>query len=380
MTTRTSSLFQRLILPGLAFKSVVIGGGYVTGRELVEFFLPSGPWGGIFAMIVAAMIWSIVCCITFMFARATQSHDYRTFFRNLLGPFWRVFDLAYLALIIIVLSVFSAAANTLATESLNWPAPLGGVCLAALIVLFTTYGNEGVEQLFKYVSFLLYGIYAIFLGLCIAGFGDRILGAFALDVPSPNWAGAGVAYASYSVVGATIILPVVRHMQSQRDAAVAGLLCGGLAMLPAIVFFACMCAFYPQIGNEPLPANFLLAQLQWPAFQKAFQLMIFAALLESGAGCVHAINERISSARAEQGRSVSASFRFFLVALLLVIANLVAARFGLVALIAEGYSAMSYVFIAVFIVPLLTLGVWRLCVGRNERRDSGPLPINKTIE
>ena len=36
-------MFRRLILPGLAFKAIVIGGGYATGRELAEYFLPSGP-------------------------------------------------------------------------------------------------------------------------------------------------------------------------------------------------------------------------------------------------------------------------------------------------------------------------------------------------
>ncbi len=38
--------FQRLVLPGLAFKAAVIGGGYATGRELADYFLPSGPQGG----------------------------------------------------------------------------------------------------------------------------------------------------------------------------------------------------------------------------------------------------------------------------------------------------------------------------------------------
>src|ERR1044072_7007374 len=42
-----SSAFQRFVLPGLAFKAVVIGGGYATGREIAEFFLPAGPWGGV---------------------------------------------------------------------------------------------------------------------------------------------------------------------------------------------------------------------------------------------------------------------------------------------------------------------------------------------
>jgi uncharacterized membrane protein YkvI len=36
----------------------------------------------------------------------------------------------------------------------------------------------------------------------------------------------------------------------------------------------------------------------------------------------------------------------------------VATQFGLVALIARGYRALAYLFIAVYVVPLLTYGVW----------------------
>ena len=74
-----ASRFQRFLLPGFAFKAVVIGGGYATGRELAEFFLPSGPWGGIAAMLLATLIWSGVCVATFLFARATGSRDYQSF-------------------------------------------------------------------------------------------------------------------------------------------------------------------------------------------------------------------------------------------------------------------------------------------------------------
>ena len=49
--------FRRYVLPGLAFKAVVIGGGYATGRELAEFFLPAGAWGGVLAMALATLIW-----------------------------------------------------------------------------------------------------------------------------------------------------------------------------------------------------------------------------------------------------------------------------------------------------------------------------------
>ena len=52
------SRFQRFLLPGFAFKAVVIGSGYATGRELAEFFLPSGRWGGLAGMALAMGVWS----------------------------------------------------------------------------------------------------------------------------------------------------------------------------------------------------------------------------------------------------------------------------------------------------------------------------------
>jgi uncharacterized membrane protein YkvI len=38
-------------------------------------------------------------------------------------------------------------------------------------------------------------------------------------------------------------------------------------------------------------------------------------------------------------------------------------RFGLVTLIARGYRALAYVILAVYVVPLLTYGVWSLWMG-----------------
>jgi uncharacterized membrane protein YkvI len=44
----------------------------------------------------------------------------------------------------------------------------------------------------------------------------------------------------------------------------------------------------------------------------------------------------------------------------MVLAIFIAHRFGLVALIAKGYRALTALFLVVYIVPLLTYGLWRL--------------------
>src|SRR5580704_3477769 len=99
-----STWFQRCILPGFALKAVVIGGGYATGRELATFFLPSGPRGGLYGMLLGMLIWSAVCALTFLFALQTRSLDYRTFFRHLLGRLWPVFEVSFALALVVILA------------------------------------------------------------------------------------------------------------------------------------------------------------------------------------------------------------------------------------------------------------------------------------
>jgi uncharacterized membrane protein YkvI len=358
-----STRFQRFLLPAFAFKAVVIGGGYATGRELAEFFLPSGPWGGVTAMLLATLIWSGVCVATFLFARATGSRDYQSFVRALLGPGWIAFEVAYVLFVILILAVFGAAAGAIA-QSLGMPAIAGTLALMALIALVVAYGNTSVERLFTYVSFLLYAVYALFLVLALTHFGGLIVDGFSRHVPMTGWVTGGITYASYNIVGAVVILPVLRHLTSSRDAVIAGLIAGPLAMLPALLFFCCMMAYYPQIGAVTLPSDFLLQRLDLPLFRLLFQIMIFAALLESGTGAVHAINERIGNAwRRRHGHTLGHGARLGIALVILTGCMFLAARFGLVALIANGYRALAAMFLLVYVLPVLTIGIYKLWRG-----------------
>ena len=141
--------FQRYLLPGLAFKSVVIGGGYATGRELAEFFIPGGGEGGVMGMLLAMVVWSVVCAATFMFAQATTSFEYRRFFQQLLGQAWGVFEIAYVLFMILILAVFGAAAGAIVNAMSGLPNLVGTLGLMVGIGAFSAFGNHSVERLFK---------------------------------------------------------------------------------------------------------------------------------------------------------------------------------------------------------------------------------------
>lgn len=362
MSATIADRFRRLLLPGLAFKAVIIGGGYATGREIAEFFLPAGPWGGLAAMLLATIIWGGVAAATFVLAHRIGARDYRSFFKALLGPGWIAFEIAYAVFIVLVLAIFGAAAGAIAQATAGVPAIWGTLALMAGIVLCVAFGNRGVERVFLWVSVLLYLTYAAFFVLALSSAGDRIAAAFAAaPAPSGGWALGGLTYAGYNIIGAVIVLPVTRHFRSDRDAMLAGLLAAPLAMLPALLFFCAMTAFLPDIAHAVLPSDFMLARLGSPVFHILFQTMIFAALLESGTGAIHAINERVAHAYG-RARPLTPRVRAAGALALLLPCMLLADRIGLVGLIAGGYRVLAWVLILLYISPLalaFALGHWR---------------------
>ncbi len=366
------TFYQRYILPSLALKGVIIGGGYATGRELSEYFLSQGPVGALFAMLLATAIWSAVAAVCFALAHANRTYDYRSFIGNLLGRAALAFEISFLLFSVLLLAVFGAAAGEVGASLLAIPKIAGTIALAVAIAVIAGLGEKAVEAMFKYVSTFLYVVYGIFLVLALTRFGERIEQGLVLGGSEDGRALSGLTYGTYNIVAAVMILPVLRHMTSRRNAIVAGLVAGPMAMLPAFAFLLAMIGFYPDILGATLPSDYLLQRLGSPLFRYAFQLMVFGALLESGVGVIHAINERVvawhQSRRGE--RPLPAMFRPLLTLAILVTCMFVANGIGLVDLIAAGYRVMAMVFIVTFVVPVMTIGLYRLYSTRSHPENA----------
>ena len=136
-------------------------------------------------------------------------------------------------------------------------------------------------------------------------------------------------------------------------------------MIPALLFFVAMAGLYPAILPEEVPANFVLDALGSRPFLIAFQIMLFGTLIETGTGMIHGVNERIASRLELQGREMPARSRVG-VAVAFLVAAAGIAQFGLIGLIAKGYGTLTWVFILIYVVPILTLGVWRVVNGSAE--------------
>ena len=355
------SFFRRYLLPGFVFQSVVIAGGYGTGRELVAFFLDYGPRGGLMAMLlVSTVIWSATCAVSFDFARRFSTYDYRTFFRRLLGwRWWMAYEAAYLAFLMLVLAVIAAAAGSILEETFGISYAVGVIGMIAAIGYLVFRGSATIERFFAGWSFVLYAVFILFFVLCFVSFGGEISQRFATVPAQEGWFLGGVRYAAYNLAIIPGLLFVARHLGTRREAVSAGLLAGPIAIIPGLLFYIAMAGQYPEILDRAVPANALLETLDMRWFQLAFQLALFGTLIETGAGMIHAVNERVAAFYARGRANMPAGLRTGIGVGLLAGGALVA-QFGLIDLIARGYGTMTWVFLAVYVAPVLTVGVWRL--------------------
>ncbi len=353
------SWFKRYLLPGLVFQSIIIAGGYGTGRELVEFFLEYGVIGGLLAMVPATIVVSITCMVGFEFARAFESYDYRSYFQHLLGRGWISYEVGYLSALMLILAVIGAAAGTFLLETFQLPGWIGAVGLLLAIGVLVFKGTETIERFFASWSFLLYGAYLVLFVWSMASFGDRIAAGLEGGEVRAGWFSSGVRYAALLVALVPAMLFATRHVRRRREALRAGALAGPIAMIPAVLFYLALVGQYPAVLDRPVPANHLLEMLGSRPFQITFQLILFGTLIETGSGLIHAFNERIDSVYRSRGGRMPARMRP-LTAVLLLVAGYLLSRVGLIDLIGMGYNAMSFIFMAIVVVPLLTVGVYKL--------------------
>jgi len=347
---------RRYLLPGFVFQSVVIAGGYGTGRELAEFFLSRGPLGGLLAMALATAVWSAVCIVSYEFARVFRAYEYRSFFQRLLGPWWVAFEVLYVALMMIVLAVIAAAAGSITAETFGLPYLSGVVGILTLVGFLVFGGNRVIERAFAGWSAVLYLVYFIFFVMCVRSFGPAIQASLSGGGIEGSWIKGGLQYAGYNLGVLPAVLITIRHHRNRRDTFIAGLLTGPIAMIPALLFFCAIVGEYPGILTAEVPINHMLELLGSRSFQIVFQVMLFGTLVETGAGLIHAVNERIARTFAERDRALPARTRVA-AALGLLGLGAVIARFGLIDLIAKGYGMITYGYLAVFVLPVLTWGI-----------------------
>jgi uncharacterized membrane protein YkvI len=355
-----SSRFVRVYLvPGAVFQSVVVAGGYGTGRELVEYFTRYGPTGGVLGMAVTVVCWAVVLGLTFEFARVFRAYDYRTFFKHLIGRGWVAFEVLFILMFLLVLAVVGSAAGEILRESFGLPVAVGLVLMLGLVATLAFFGREAVTRSLAVWTLALYAVFVAYFIASLARLGPEIAAGFVAAEVGRGWAVSGFQYALYNLAVVPAILFAARGIGTRREAAGAGVVAALICITPALLFHITFVAGYPAIVDQTLPVYATIGQLGVAGLLIAYVIGLFGTFIETGAGFIQGINERIDAYLIEsRGTQLGKPVRA-VIALVGVSVSMALGTFGLTALIARGYGTIAWGFFAVYVLPI-AYGAYRI--------------------
>lgn len=351
------------VVPAGVFQSLMIGGGYGTGREVVEYFSRYGFVGGLLGLVLVTACFAVLLAVSYEFARLYHVYDYRRFCRELLGRGWIAFEIVYLVMFALVLAVIAAASGTLVEEYLHLPGTVGIAALLLLVILFAFYGRAWVMRVLAYKALILCTVFLAYFLMVVFRWGDRIAAQFADREIVAGWFAAAMRYWLYSSVVIPTMLFAATGIETRRQAMVSGITTAVAGIVPAVLLHLSFGAGYPEVLTRAIPTYWMIASLKMRALTVAYVAVLFGSLFDVGIGFIQSVNERVDGWSLERrGRKITRATRAG-IALVCVLVSGSLSLVGIVRLIAQGYGTMAWGFLVLFVGPLLTIGIYRLTRG-----------------
>ena len=369
--------FGRYLLPGVILQSVLIGGGYATGREIIEYGAKFGAKGwiaglGIFIGFV------VVAILTFEMARLYRIYDYKYMVKEIAGPLWRLYDVIYVVLMLVVIAIMASATGNIVEQTIGLNYWFGVVGVIVIVGILNFYGEALIERFETYGTIALYAGYILFAFLVIRNTAPNIQRVFAVQDTSflPNvstlsvlW--NGLIYVAFNLVVMPASFFTLKRQTKRKETVISGIIAGALMTIPWFLTYFAVMGFYPAEGvlTAEVPWLAMMKGVAGPIVISIFGIVMGGTLIETSTGIIHALIERINSGLQEGGRAVlSRGQQGFTTVLILVIAT-VLSKFGIIDLVAKGYSLLAYGFILIYLVPLLTVGVYKIVKGSPIKRN-----------
>jgi len=352
--------FRVYIVPGAVVQSVMVGGGYGTGRETVEYFTNFGSLGGILGIGVAFLFMALVFSLTFEFSRMNRVYDYRNFFKLLLGRGWVAYEITMIIFFVLVLAVLASAAGNILQDHLHIPYFAGLAAMLLLIGILTFYGRELIAKVLTFWSLFLYAVFITFFVIVFSQSGDDILRQVSEGEILSGWATSGFKYAAYNIATVPLLLYVIRSIETRREALVSGVVAAVIALAPGLIFHIAFQAYYPAVLQESIPIYWMMLKLGTGVLLMVYSIMLFGTFIETGAGMLQGINDRLDAYLTEsRGTSLSRPMHAAIAVSAVTLSSLLS-LVGITTLIASGYGTIAWAFFAIYAIPIVVIGLPRI--------------------
>lgn len=302
----------------LAYMSVVIGGGFASGNEVLQFFTGYG-LAGIAGSVVAAVLFAFLGMQIARISSVMQADSHKQVLYILFGEkAGFVVDVILSFFLYGVGVVMLAGAGSTLLQQFGLAPLFGSVLMTVLVVATLCLNVKGIVNLISAVMpFLLVMVVSITVYSIYTSTGTQAeLTQVAEDIPVitflgaeiPNWALSGLLYASFNIAVGFPMLAVIGGLTKQPKAASLGGMSGGLGLgFLIIVLNIGLFANLDKLVGIEIP-TLLLAEQIHPWLAVLMSLALIGMIYSTAVGMFFAFGARFATPDTNRFKILSAIF------------------------------------------------------------------------
>jgi len=261
---RMKHLKIRLMLV-MGYLGAVVGAGFASGQEIVQFFVNYGSFG-LTGALIATLLFALMGGLLLYLAHRYRVSNYQDLLARIVGErLSPVIDLLLAVFLFLGISTMFSASGAVFYEHLFLPKNLGILVAYIMVVISLLAGRQGLIYSYN----LLVPVKLVLL-LIIAGYAALFVNetptaatytAYMSSKASQLWGLSSLLYVAYNFALAMVVLTEYQSVGARRDG-ITGAVWGGLILgLLVVLNYLALSRFLPVVTHYQVPMLFVAGQI-----------------------------------------------------------------------------------------------------------------------
>ena len=283
-----------------AYIGAIIGAGYASGQEILQFFGSYG-WIGIVGSIITVGIYPILGYYIVLLGEKLKVKSHKNIIYALFGRvIGTIVDVLLAFFLFGVGVIMIAGSGSLFSQHFNVPSIYGYVALTVIVIITLTLNLDKIITIISWITpyafILIIGltIYSLFISDTNIAELDQI--ASSQLSASPNWILSTFLHPSFNVSIAFAVLAMIGATEKDKKAAKHGAIIGGVALgLIAVIINIGVYANIDKLQGSELPMLQLASDIN-PIIGVMMAIALFGMIFSTSVPCFYTFTARFVTA------------------------------------------------------------------------------------
>jgi len=290
---------KNIIAIAMSFVGLLVGAGFATGQEVVQYFTAFGSWG-IPGIIIAALVMTLAGTVFLQLGSYFHASEHNTVFRNVTHPIVsKLLDVAVIITLFAIGFVMLAGAGSNMEQQFGWKTWIGSTLMLVLVLIVGMLDVDKVSKVIGAVTptiiIAVIGV-AIYTGLNMPDdIGAAMDASSQIDTPIGNWLISALNYNGLALMLAVSMSLVIGGDNiSPREAGWGGVVGGVIySIMMGLAGFSLLMNSDKAQGSD-IPMLSLVDSVN-PTLGSIMAVIIYLMIFNTAIGMFYALGKRLSA-------------------------------------------------------------------------------------